>query len=303
MACLVIHLQINASILVLCPRFLSKCYNITYMESVPFSVLMSVYAKDRPAWVRQALDSVLSNTVKPAEIVAVVDGPIPADLQAVLDAFSAQYPQLKLCPLAKNGGLGPALAYGLQQCSHELVARMDADDISLPDRFEKQLTFFNQHPDTVICGGQIQEVDGETLQPVAIRSVPTTDREIKTYLRTRCPFNHMTVMFKRSTILAAGSYTPFHLMEDYYLWARLAAKGVKMANLPDIVLNARVDAALYGRRGGWKYFKSNLSMSGKLRELGLISWPTYAFNAAVRFCVQVLMPNSVRSYFYRKALR
>ena len=268
-----------------------------------FSVLMSVYAKDRPAWVREALDSVLSNIVKPAEVVTVIDGPIPAELQAVLTEFSTKYPQVKLFPLKKNGGLGPALAYGLQQCSHELVARMDADDISLPDRFAKQLSYFAAHPETAVLGGQIQEIDGDSLQTIAIRSVPQTDRKIKTYLRTRCPFNHMTVMYKKSAVFAAGNYQPFHLMEDYYLWARMAAKGFKMANLPDIVLNARVDAAMYGRRGGWKYFKSNFAMSGKLHELHLISWPVHVFNTCIRFCVQVLMPNGVRSYFYRKALR
>ena len=268
-----------------------------------FSVLMSVYAKDRPAWVRQALDSVLSNTTKPTEVVVVIDGPVSADLQVVLDEFSSKFQQIKLYPLQKNGGLGPALAYGLQQCSNELVARMDADDISLPDRFEKQLAYFTAHPDTAVLGGQIQEIDGETLQPVAIRTVPQTDAEIKRFLKTRCPFNHMTVMFKKLAVLAVGNYTPFHLMEDYYLWARLAAKGYQMANLPDIVLHARVDAALYGRRGGWKYFKSNYAISNKLCELNLISWPIHAFNTGVRFGVQVLMPNSMRSYFYRKALR
>ena len=269
----------------------------------PFSVLMSVYAKDRPAWVREALASVLDNTVKPAEVVTVIDGPIPAELQAILTEFSAKYPQIKLCPLAKNGGLGPALAHGIQQCSHELVARMDADDISRPDRFEKQLAYFTAHPDTAVLGGQIQEIDGESLAPVAVRSVPQTDGEIKQYLKTRSPFNHMTVMYRKSAVLSVGNYMPFHLVEDYYLWARMAAKDFIMASLPDIVLNARVDSALYGRRGGWKYFKSNLAMSQKLWELKLISWPTHIFNMCVRFCVQVLMPTRVRSYFYKKALR
>ena len=269
----------------------------------PFSVLMSVYAKDRPAWIKQALDSVLNNTIRPAEVVTVIDGPISVDSQAILTEFSAKYPQVKLYPLAKNGGLGPALAHGLQQCSHELVARMDADDISLPDRFEKQLAYIAAHPDTTVLGGQIQEIDGDSLAPVAIRTVPQTDQEIKQFLRMRSPFNHMTVMYKKSAILAVGNYKPFHLMEDYYLWARMAAKGYKMANLPDIVLNARVDVAMYGRRGGWKYFKSNLAMSQKLRELQLIPFTTHAFNVCIRFCVQVLMPNWLRSYFYRKALR
>lgn len=264
---------------------------------------MSVYAKDRPAWVRQALDSVLSNTAKPSEIVVVIDGPVPVDLQTVLDEFAVAYPQIKLCPLPKNGGLGPALAYGLQQCSNELVARMDADDISLPDRFEKQLAYMSAHPDTAVLGGQIQEIDGESLQPVAIRSVPQTDPEIKMFLKTRSPFNHVSVMFKKSAVLSVGNYQPFHFIEDYYLWARLAAKGYPLANLPDVLLNVRVDCAMYGRRGGLKYFKSNWAMSRKLRELKLISWPTHVFNMCVRFGAQVLMPNVVRGWFYRKALR
>ena len=268
-----------------------------------FSVLMSVYAKDRPAWVREALDSVLSNTVQPTEVVVVVDGPIPADLQAILDEFSAKYPQIKLCPLAKNGGLGPALAHGLQQCAHELVARMDADDISLPDRFEKQLVYFAAHPDTSVLGGQIQEIDGDSLQPVAIRTVPQTDDEIKEFLKSRSPFNHMAVMYKKSKVLASGSYGNYYFMQDYFLWAHMAAKGFEMANLPDILVNARVNDALYKRRGGWGYFKRSWTISSKLRELGLISYPRHLFNLWIRFCVQVLMPTDVRSYFYRRALR
>lgn len=268
-----------------------------------FSVLMSVYAKDHPAWVAQAFDSLLTNSVLPQEIVVVVDGPIPSVLQETLSQYSQKYPIIRLYPLEKNGGLGAALAHGIQKCSQEWVARMDADDVALPDRFEKQLAFLQTHPDTAVVGGQIQEVDSETLQPVAVRTVPQTNAEIKHFLRMRCPFNHMTVMFKKSAVLESGNYQPFHLMEDYYLWARMAAKGYLMANVPDIVLNARVDAAMYGRRGGWKYFKSNFAMSQKLRELGLISWPTQLYSGLVRFCVQVLMPNSVRSLFYRKALR
>ncbi|MBO7237944.1 MAG: glycosyltransferase [Elusimicrobiaceae bacterium] len=268
-----------------------------------FSVLMSVYAKDRPAWVAQAWESVLFNRVSPDEIITVIDGPVPADLQAVLDEFSAKYPQIKLFPLAKNGGLGPALAYGLQQCTHELVARMDADDISLPDRFEKQLAYFAAHPDTAVLGGQIQEIDGDSLQPVAIRAVPQTDKKIKHFLKSRSPFNHMAVMYKKSKVLEAGSYGNYYFMQDYFLWAHMAAKGFEMANLPDILVNARVNDALYKRRGGWKYFKRSWSISSKLLELGLISYPRHLFNLAVRFCAQVLIPDSVRGYFYKKVLR
>ncbi len=268
-----------------------------------FSVLMSVYAKDRPAWVCRALDSIFLSTVKPSEVIVVIDGPIPVELRGILSEFSYKYPQIKLCPLAKNGGLGPALAYGLEQCSHELVARMDADDISLPDRFSKQLAYFAAHPNTAVLGGQIQEIDGDSLQPVAIRAVPQTDKEIKEFLKSRSPFNHMTVMFRKSAVLTAGSYGNYFFMQDYFLWAHMAAKGFEMANLPDILVNARVNEELYKRRGGWKYFKRSWTISSKLRELQLISYPRHLFNLGIRFCVQVLMPTDVRSYFYRRALR
>ena len=154
-----------------------------------------------------------------------------------------------------------------------------------------------------LSSSNFEEIDAESLQPVAIRRVPGTDAECKKFLKMRCPFNHMTVMFKKSFILQAGSYQPFHLMEDYYLWARCAAEGYIFGNLADIILRARVNAAMYGRRGGWKYFKSNAALARKLRQLGIIGWGTYVFNLCVRFCVQVLMPNSVRKMFYKKALR
>ena len=272
-------------------------------EFPPFSVLMSVYAKDNPVWVAQALDSVLANTVRPAEVAVAVDGPVPAELHKVLEEYAQKHPTIKLIPLEKNSGLGMALQKGLEQCSYELVARMDADDISLPDRFEKQLTRFVQEPNLVVLGGAIEEVDANTLQPVAIRRVPCTDAECKKFLKMRNSFNHMTVMFKKNPIVSVGSYQPFHLMEDYYLWARCATKGYVFGNLPDIVLRARVNAEMYGRRGGWKYFKSNAALAGKLRQLGIIGWGTYVFNVCVRFCIQLLIPNTLRGWIYQYILR
>ena len=265
-----------------------------------FSVLMSVYQKDNPVWLKEALDSVFAQTVKPNEVVVVCDGPLTKELEDVLAQYSSR---IILHRLAKNSGLGEALRQGVEKCTFPLIARMDADDISLSNRFEKQLAYFKKHPNIAVLGGFIQEIDGKDLNSVAIREVPCTNAEIKKFIKTRSPFNHMTVMYKKSAVLDVGNYQPFHLMEDYYLWARMCANGFEMANLPDILLNARVDAAMYGRRGGLKYFKSNYAMSKKLRELGLISLPTFLFNTAVRFCVQVLMPNRVRGYFYKKVLR
>lgn len=261
---------------------------------------MSVYAKERPSWLGEALNSVFEQTVSPSQVVLVCDGPLTAELDAVIDKFKDK---LTLVRLEKNCGLGTALNEGLKHCSYDLVARMDSDDIALPDRFEKQLKAFVQDKDLTVYGGAIQEIDAETKEIISLRLLPCTDRGIKQFLKTRSPFNHVTVMFKKTAVENAGSYQPFYFVEDYYLWARMSAKGCKFGNSTDVFVNVRIDRNMFARRGGWKYFKSNKAIAGKLLELGLISYPTYLFNLAVRFCVQVLMPNKVRSIFYKKALR
>lgn len=270
------------------------------MNELKFSVLMSVYRKDNPAWFREAVQSVFSQSCTPAETVLTADGPLTEELEAVIDEFKDK---LKIVRLEKNMGLGAALNAGLKECSYPLVARMDSDDISLPDRFEKQIKAFEADKDLSVLGGAIREIDSESKEEVSFRRLPQSDAELKNFLKTRCPFNHMTVMFRREAVLECGGYIPLHLMEDYYLWARMAAKGCRFANLADILVNARTDKNLYSRRGGWKYFKSNKAIADKMLSLGLISLPVYLFNLAVRFCVQVIMPNSVRSIFYKKALR
>lgn len=268
----------------------------------PFSVLMSVYAKDRPAWVREALDSVLSNTVKPAEVVIMVDGPVPADLQTVLDE-AAHNLLVRVISHPVNIGRGAALGIAVPQCKNEFIALMDADDVCRKNRFEKQLAAFAANPDFAVCGGQIQEVDSESFTPLAQRQVPLTNAQIRKYLKTRMPFNNQTVMFKKSAILDSGNFRAFGLLEDYYMWVRVAAKGYELANLPDILVDMRVNAAMYGRRGGYNYFHMNKLLFDKMRELNLLDTWEYYYTLSVRFCVQVLMPNGVRSYFYKKALR
>ena len=267
-----------------------------------FSVLMSVYAKDRPEWVRQALNSVLANTVKPAEVVIMVDGPVGTELQTVLDE-AAKNPLVRVISHPVNIGRGAALAIAVPQCTQELIALMDADDISRKDRFEKQLRAFAKDTQLAVVGGQVRELDADTLTPLAQRQVPLTHAEILQYLKTRMPFNNPTVMFKKQAILDSGNFQAFGLVEDYYMWVRVAAKGYKMANLPDILVDMRVNPALYGRRGGYNYFHMNKLLFDKMRELNLLSTWEYYYTLSIRFCVQVVMPNSVRSYFYRKALR
>lgn len=267
-----------------------------------FSVLLNIYAKDKPAWIKQALDSVLSNTISPTEVVIMVDGPVGEDIQCVLDE-AAKNPLIRILSHPVNIGRGAALGYAVPKCNYELVALMDADDVSRKDRFEKQLAAFAANPELSVCGGQIQEVDANTFEPLSERKVPLTHDEIKQYLKTRMPFNNQTIMFKKAAVLDTGNFKAFGLLEDYYMWMRIIAKGYQTANVPDILVDMRVNAAMYGRRGGYNYFHMNKLLFDEMRRLGLLHYWEYFYTLSVRFCVQVLMPNWLRSMFYKKALR
>ncbi|WP_372518481.1 glycosyltransferase [Candidatus Ruminimicrobiellum ovillum] len=267
---------------------------------MPFSVLMSVYHKDNPQWLKQAIDSVLNNTIKPNQIVLVVDGQISNELEQVLTEYKDS---LDILRLEKNSGLGIALQQGLLKCKYPLVARMDSDDISLPNRFEIQLKEFENNPNLTIVGGYIQEFDSQTNEKTSMRKVPLLDNKIKQYIKTRSPFNHPTVMFKKEDILKVGNYQTFYQMEDYYLWARLVKANYQMKNIPEILLNFRTDKNMFARRGSYKYFKSNKEVSKQMLKMKIISYPYYLFNISVRFITQVLMPNNIRTLFYKKVLR
>ena len=166
---------------------------------------MSVYCKDNPTWFREALHSVFNQSCPPAEVVLTADGPLTEELEAVIDEFKDK---LKIVRLEKNMGLGAALNAGLKECSFPLVARMDSDDISLPDRFEKQIKAFETDKDLSVLGGAIREIDSESKEEVSFRRLPQSDAELKNFLKTRCPFNHMSVMFRREAVLECGGYIP-----------------------------------------------------------------------------------------------
>lgn len=175
-----------------------------------FSVLMSIYYKENPDYLRQCLDSLVSQTVMPTEIVIVKDGPLTDGLESVFSEYVAKNEGLyKFVPLETNHGLGFALAEGVKNCSYELIARMDTDDISRIDRFEIQLKEFESDPDLDICGSHIEEFEDDVTNIVAKRTVPLEDAAIKKYQKKRDGFNHMTVMFKKSAVLKAGNYQSY----------------------------------------------------------------------------------------------
>lgn len=266
----------------------------------PFSVSMCVYGGDNPAWFAAAVDSVLNQTVAPDEIVLVVDGPVPAALDAVIGGYEAD-PRFAVIRLAENRGLGEARREALQHCRHDIVALMDADDISRPDRFERQISLFDGDVD--IVGGQITEFIDTVDNVVGKRVVPTDDAAIKEYMKKRCPMNHVSVAFRRSSVAQAGGYVDWYYNEDYYLWVRMHLAGMTFANLPEVLVDVRVGADMYRRRGGWRYFKSEAKLQGYMLEHGVIGFGRYAVNVAQRLILQVLMPNRLRGWVFKRFAR
>lgn len=273
------------------------------MDDFKFSVSICVYNGDNAKDFDTALDSIFSQTVMPEEVVLVVDGPVNDGINDVIEKYENKSGILKVVRLLKNVGHGNARRKGLENCSCDLVAVMDADDISLPDRFEKQISAFKSDNSLDIVGGNITEFIGEPENIVGKRCVPQDDSQIKEYLKVRCPMNLVTVMFKKSSIESVGGFIDWYCEEDYYLWARMFLANQKFFNLNDILVNVRVGEDMYKRRGGIKYFKSEASFQKYLLKNKIISPKTYILNVAKRLLVQVLMPNSIRGFIFKKFAR
>lgn len=267
-----------------------------------FSVCMSVYRNDKPDEVFMSINSVINQTVKPDEVVVVIDGPISSELESVISKFENER-KIRTIPLNKNVGLGNALQIGVLETKNELIARMDSDDIALPDRFEKQLECFAEDKDLSIVGGSIMEFIDSPDNIISIRSCPATDQAIKSYMRWRCGLNHMTVMFKKSEVLKAGNYQDWHYNEDYYLWLRMMKQGCKFKNLEDPLVNVRVGRNMYARRGGLKYFRSEAALQKYMLNEGIIRFPRFCFNVVVRWAVQVMLPDRMRRFLFQKLFR
>ena len=269
-----------------------------------FSVCMSVYKNDKPEYVIVALDSVIDQSIKPSEIVLVVDGPIPNILDNLLNEYAEKYPNLfKFIRLKENKGLGNALKLATEQAKYDLIARMDSDDIAEPIRFEKQLKCFENDSELSIVGGSISEFIDSPENIVGHRICPLTNNDIKDYMKSRCGLNHVTVMFRKSEVLRAGNYQDWFWNEDYYLWIRMMLAGCKFANLPDILVNVRVGKDMYARRGGWRYFKSEAKLQHYMWKNHVIGFLRFIYNVSIRFAVQVAMPNALRGWVFRMFAR
>ena len=273
------------------------------MACMDYSVLMSVYHKERPEFLRQAMQSIAKQTIPTNDFVLVCDGPLNEQLDEVIAQMQNAFGQLlHVVRLEKNMGLGNALNIGIQHCKNDLVARMDSDDISRPDRCERQLKIFEERPELDICSGTVEEF---TVQPQDVenkRVVPQTHEEILKFAKKRNPFNHPCVMYRKSAVLAAGSYQDFYLLEDYYLWIRMLLNGSIGYNVQEPLLWMRAGSDMYKRRSGWRYARSQYKLFNYMKKKQMITLYEFCVSVTIRL-ISAIAPNSIRQNMFRKFVR
>lgn len=268
-------------------------------EEKKYSVLMSLYKKEKPEYLRLALDSMLNQTVAPDEIVLVEDGPLTDELYAVLE----EYPMLHRVKNETNLGLGLALNIGLKVCKNELVARMDTDDCSKPDRCEKQLARFAEKPYLAIVGSHIDEFVGDISNVISQRIVPTTSEEIYNFAKRRSAFNHPAVMYSKTAVLENDGYADLKRNQDVDLFGRMQFEGYKAENIDEGLLWFRSSDELAKRRKSWQNTWSYIATIRKFWKMGYSSFADYAIVGIAQtgmYLIPVKLQNFVYKIFLRK---
>ena len=266
----------------------------------PYSVLMTVYKDDNPDYFELSLKSMLGQTLVPDEIILVIDGPITKELQNVIDSLNNGI--IKEISLPKNVGLGLALNEGIKNISNELIARMDSDDYSMPERCELQVKEFEKNPKLDIIGCPVREFVGSIGNIVGERKVPLTNEEIYNFSKKRDPFNHPTVMYRKSAVEAAGCYSDYRKNQDTDLWIKMLSNGVTCMNLADPVFLFRFDKSTYQKRKSWLNTKILIEIRYKAWKSGFNSFADFLMVTAAQLTIY-LLPLTFQKLLYQKILR
>jgi glycosyltransferase involved in cell wall biosynthesis len=265
-----------------------------------FSVLIPLYDKDLPAQFIEAIESVWCyQTLKPSQIVVVVDGPVS---QMITDAVSQAVgivgdDVIDVVWLEENCGLGHALNLGIERCRYDLIARMDSDDISLRDRFEKQFFFMEANPDVAASSGYVEEWDVNMSVLLGIRKVPLGSTDIRKYAKRRCPLSHPASMIRKSAVLSVGGYPPLRRAQDYALWSVLLQEGQSLRNIDSVLVRMRVDGSV-SRKRGFAHFKCELMVLRYQRSVGFIGYSDFLVNLGLRAVLR-LSPSILKQFLYR----
>jgi glycosyltransferase involved in cell wall biosynthesis len=266
----------------------------------PFSVVMALYHRDDPVHFQESVDSILSQSLRPDELILVVDGPIGADLERILTQVGSQS-MVRVVRLPTNAGPGHARHVGIEAAQHDIVALMDADDIAVPQRFALQLPVLSTG-DADVVGGFIEEFDVALHDTGRIRTVPTTHEQIVRFGRWRQPVNHVTIMFRRDAYRRVGGYQPIRSVEDFDLLSRMLMDGVRFANVPAVLVHARCGAAMLRRRGGLTYLRREITLLRRMHEHGYLSLAQFIGNVAIRVTLR-LLPVPLLALLYQRGLR
>ena len=268
-----------------------------------YSVLMSLYKNEKVEYLNKSIMSMILQTVEPNEIVIVKDGPLTKELENTLDYYLKKYPNLfKIITSEKNLGLGLALNLGLYNCKNELVARMDTDDISLPTRCEKQLKKFSENKELGIVGTMIDEFSEDEGEIISSRKVPITYEEIYKFSKRRSPFNHPTVMYKKSLVLDVGGYKDLKKCQDFNLFGRMLQNGVKAENIPETLLLFRAGDNFMEKRGNWLSTKSYIKSSYDLFQIGYTNILDFLYVFFGQLTI-FIVPIFLRKIIYKRLLR
>ena len=266
------------------------------------SVLIPVCNKEKPEHFKDAIESIVCQTEKADQIVIVKDGQLSKELNEVIEIYKKKYPnEVDVVQINKQNSLGLVLNEGIKFCKNPYIARMDSDDISRCDRFEKQKKYLKIHQDIDILGGYMQEYDENMEKALSKKAVPLTQDEIYNKLTKLNPFNHSTVIVKKEAVIAIGGYKDCAL-EDYDLWIRMRLQNMKMVNLPDILVNYRTSFKMYKRRTGIKYLKAIINIQKLLLENKLINKTQYIINVLQRIVLS-LIPAKMKMFLYPKIIR
>lgn len=264
----------------------------------PFSVLLSLYKKEKPKYLKEAIESIFSQTVKSDDVVLVEDGRLPKELEDIVCNYERLYPELHVVRFEKNRGLGVALNEGLKYCKHDIIARADTDDINHPDRFEQELKILLEHPEYDLISAWIDEFVDNPKQIHSQRRLPEKPEDIYKYGKHRCPVNHPVAMYRKKAVEKVGGYQTDLFPEDYYLWMKMLKAGYKFYNIQDSLLSFRYNPETIKKRGGWRYAVDEAKTQWKAyHQLHYLSIADFCFNVSIRFTTRIF-PNKLRQFIY-----
>jgi glycosyltransferase involved in cell wall biosynthesis len=266
-----------------------------------YSVILPVYKNDKPEFFRRAIDSILNQTIKSNDIIIICDGRIPSELDKLVTNYGKE-PNVNVIRIEQPLGLWNAINVGIKNSKNELIARMDSDDISVSNRAALQLAAFDDDAALSIVGGQIAEFENSPDNVIAYRKVPTNHDDIVRFSKRRSPFNHPTVMYKKSCLLQLAGYNRLSKTEDYDLWLRMLSEGYKAKNLDQVLLYYRVNNAAISRRKSWAKTRELIKLRIKYYRVGYIKCGDMLIANAVNLFL-FIMPNKVSYLFYRRFLR